>query len=846
MAKRTQTKRNSSKSPSLIKTIVSILKDERFKIILGMLCLFFSIFLSFAFVSYMFTWKHDQDIVDKGWEVMILNPDKVENHASKLGAYLANTFMHDWFGVPSFVVVFLLFIIGLRLMNIKTINIGKAIKYSIIGVIWTSISLGFFFGKKYFYLGGAHGLIVSDFLCSMIGNIGTFFLILISLFAIVIFTFDNSIEFLKKFFIKAKNTTLSVRQPIDKIIPKKINKILHKKNKPTEKRKIIVDSDEKDTTFGTEEKFAKDQQEVEDATDKKEFILNDKGEEIPLDLEIERSTKEEELVVPNLGLETIKTPENQEKESSDTEMTEEQKMAMIVEKNKDIQLNEAIGKIEDYDPKLDLSRYVLPPIDLLENHKSGDIEVSNEELLSNKNKIVETLKNYKIDIKKIKATVGPTITLYEIIPAAGVRISKIKNLEDDIALSLSALGIRIIAPMPGRGTVGIEVPNQKPKIVSMRSVISSKKFQESKYELPIAIGKTISNETYVGDLAKMPHLLVAGATGQGKSVGLNAILTSLLYKKHPAQVKFVLIDPKKVELTLYEKIERHFLAKLPDSEEAIITDNQKVIHTLASLNTEMDARYGLLKNAMVRNIKEYNAKFISRRLNPEKGHRYLPYIVVVIDEFADLIMTAGKEVEMPIARLAQLARAIGIHLIVATQRPSTNIITGVIKANFPSRIAFKVAAMQDSRTILDSPGANQLIGRGDMLITQGSDLIRLQCAFIDTPEIDKITDFIGSQQGYSSAMLLPEYESGEGENASDVDLEKRDELFEEAARLVVAHQQGSTSLIQRKMSIGYNRAGRIIDQLEAAGVVGPFEGSKARAVLYHDEMSLEQYLNSLN
>jgi len=483
---------------------------------------------------------------------------------------------------------------------------------------------------------------------------------------------------------------------------------------------------------------------------------------------------------------------------------------------------------------------------MMDDHKSDIPPVSNDELIANKNKIVETLANYKIQIDKIKATVGPTVTLYEIVPAPGVRISKIKSLEDDIALSLAALGIRIIAPIPGRGTIGIEVPNSQPEIVSMRSIIASKKFQETKFDLAIALGKTISNETYVLDLAKMPHLLVAGATGQGKSVGLNAIITSLLYKKHPSELKFVLIDPKKVELTLYTKLERHFLAKLPETEEAIITDTQKVIHTLQSLTIEMDQRYDLLKKAHVRNLKEYNEKFCNRRLNPELGHRYMPYIVVVIDEFADLIMTAGKEIETPIARLAQLARAIGIHLIIATQRPTTNIITGVIKANFPARIAFRVSSQIDSRTILDSTGANQLIGRGDMLVSTGNDLVRVQCAFIDTPEIEVITEFIGAQRGYSSAMLLPEVPGEEGLDISDVDLEKRDGLFDDAARLMVVHQQGSTSLIQRKFSIGYNRAGRIMDQLEAAGVVGPFEGSKARQVLIQDEMSLEHIIKGLN
>ncbi|HEX7584472.1 MAG TPA: DNA translocase FtsK, partial [Prolixibacteraceae bacterium] len=517
--------------------------------------------------------------------------------------------------------------------------------------------------------------------------------------------------------------------------------------------------------------------------------------------------------------------------------------------NKTFQDEEAdmdvIPAMEDYDPTLDLSSYKYPTLDLLDDHASGNAEVSNEELISNKNKIVETLRHYKIEITKIRATIGPTITLYEIVPAPGIRIAKIKNLEDDIALSLSALGIRIIAPIPGRGTIGIEVPNQKPEIVSMRSIIGSKKFQESTYELPIALGKTISNETFMVDLAKMPHILVAGATGQGKSVGLNAIITSLLYKKHPSQLKFVLIDPKKVELNLYSSLEQHFLAKMPDEEDAIITDIQKVKNTLNSVNIEMDTRYDLLKKAHVRNIIEYNTKFIGRRLNPEKGHRYLPYIVVIIDEFADLIMTAGKEIELPIARIAQLARAVGIHMVIATQRPSINIITGTIKANFPTRIAFKVASMIDSRTILDTPGANQLIGKGDMLVSNGSTMTRVQCAFVDTPEVERICEFISEQRGYPTAFLLPDY-VGEGDSGiAAVDLRNRDEMFDDAARLVVSNQVGSTSMIQRKFSIGYNRAGRIMDQLEAAGIVGPSEGSKARQVLIQDEYSLEQLLNGL-
>jgi S-DNA-T family DNA segregation ATPase FtsK/SpoIIIE len=496
-----------------------------------------------------------------------------------------------------------------------------------------------------------------------------------------------------------------------------------------------------------------------------------------------------------------------------------------------------------YDPTLDLSTYEFPPIELLEQRGSDTIRVNSAELEANKDKIIFTLRNYSIEIKKITATIGPTVTLYEIVPADGVRISKIKNLEDDIALSLSALGIRIIAPIPGKGTIGIEVPNSKPEIVSMRSAIASEKFQNTDFDLPIALGKTISNETFICDLAKMPHLLMAGATGQGKSVGLNAVLVSLLYKKHPSQIKFVLVDPKKVELTLFNIIERHFLAKLPDAAEPIITDTKKVVHTLNSLCIEMDSRYELLKDAQVRNLKEYNAKFISRRLNPKEGHRFLPYIVLVVDEFADLIMTAGKEVEMPIARLAQLARAIGIHLIIATQRPSVNIITGTIKANFPARIAFRVSSKIDSRTILDTGGADQLIGRGDMLLSTGNDLIRIQCAFVDTPEVEKIAQWIGQQRGYPTAYELPEYNGEDGaEKKEEIDLSSRDSYFVESARLVVAHQQGSTSLIQRRLKLGYNRAGRIVDQLEAAGIVGPFEGSKARQVLFSTEAQLEEFL----
>jgi len=563
----------------------------------------------------------------------------------------------------------------------------------------------------------------------------------------------------------------------------------------------------------------------------------------PVETEIEIENNTEPLIDKEI---TVTEPEVEEP-VVDEEVIEEDtsEVQMIVEQGPEEETSSKTVIQEDYDPTLDLSSYKYPSLKLLRDHETNISTVSNDELIKNKNKIIETLSHYKITIDKIKATIGPTVTLYEIVPAPGIRISKIKNLEDDIALSLAALGIRIVAPIPGKGTIGIEVPNLQPKIVGMKTVLSSKKFQECNYELPIALGKTISNETYVVDLAKMPHLLVAGATGQGKSVGLNAIIASLLFKKHPAQLKFVLVDPKKVELTLFTKIERHFLAKLPDTEEAIITDTQKVITTLKSLTQEMDSRYDLMQLAQVRDIKEYNHKFIKRSLNPEKGHKYFPYIVLVIDEFADLIMTAGREIVDPLARLAQLARAIGIHLIIATQRPTTNIITGSIKANFPARLAFRVISVIDSRTILDMSGANQLIGKGDMLISTGSDVTRLQCAFIDTPEVEELTDFIGSQRGYSSAHLLPEVDEVQSE-ASTVDLQKKDPKFEEAARLVVQSQQGSTSMIQRKLSLGYNRAGRIVDQLEAAGILGAFEGSKARAVLIQDELSLEHILKSLD
>ncbi|PLX12026.1 MAG: cell division protein FtsK [Marinilabiliales bacterium] len=770
------------------------LADERIKIILGVTTIFIAAFLTLAFISYFFTWKVDQSFQFS----KVISPAEVsvENWSGKAGAHFANLFINKWFGIASFTFPFLFIVIGFRFFKIKIYPIRKAFKITIIGTIILSVILGYLFGNSSGYLGsglgGGHGYVIAHWLNSFLGKIGTAFLLFLVFSSFILLSFKKSYDWIIK-----------------------ISSKLFKKEY---------------TEF--EDQSGKDQESVHETNLEPE--ITEETDDDNLMFITNRIDAQDATEENKTGFEKKK---NQEEEK-DIELT-------IEEKHKEEKLNSKLKnyQLEDYDPTLELSNYNLPPLDLLEDHgQGGNGEIDKEEIIANKNRIVETLANYKIQIDKIKATVGPTVTLYEIIPAPGVRISKIKNLEDDIALSLAALGIRIIAPIPGRGTIGIEVPNRKPEIVSMRSILESKVFSESKYDLAIGLGKTISNDTYVIDLAKMPHLLVAGATGQGKSVGLNAIIASLLYKKHPSQLKFVMVDPKKVELTLYTKIEKHFLAKLPDTEESIITDTQKVVNTLNSLCLEMDNRYDLLKAGHVRNIKEYNAKFIERKLNPEKGHKYLPYIVVIVDEFADLIMTAGKEIEGPIARLAQLARAIGIHLIIATQRPSTNIITGTIKANFPARIAFRVSSMIDSRTILDSPGANQLIGRGDMLISTGGDLVRLQCAFIDTPELDEITDYIGGQQSYPTAFMLPEYTAEGADEIGEVDFSKRDAMFEDAARLVVRHQQGSTSLIQRKFSIGYNRAGRIIDQLEAANIVGPFEGSKARQVLFQDEYSLEQYL----
>lgn len=775
-------------------------KNEKFRFIVGLLVLLISAYLLIAFISFLFFGAADQSKLDLPWKELVMNSDiKVQNLAGKTGAYLSETIINKGFGVASFIFIYLLVVTGLKILGRNFVKYRKSLVYSLLLVLWLSVALGLAFTKinaeSYMYVGGRYGLIMSNWLSSLIGTPGLILLLFITGLTIVIARFDKAYSFLTKLFSKKSKEEREADS-----FETQINEENREVIEDDSISKVIDDDDVVKAIF-----------EPDSIEDESSEILN-------------TSTKQDKKNEEEEGLEL--TVEQKEEEEASGEIRNE--------------------TMEDYDPTLELSKYKFPTLDLLEDHSTDNSEVTNEELIANKNKIVETLRHYKIEITKIRATIGPTITLYEIVPAPGIRISKIKNLEDDIALSLAALGIRIIAPIPGRGTIGIEVPNQHPEIVSMRSILSSRKFQESNAELPVALGKTISNETFMFDLTKMPHILVAGATGQGKSVGINVIITSLLYKKHPSQLKFVFVDPKKVELNLYSVLEKHYLAKLPNDDEPVITDIQKVKYTLNSINVEMDQRYDLLKKAHARNVKEYNRKFISRKLNPEKGHRFMPYIVMVIDEFADLIMTAGKEIELPIARIAQLARAVGIHMIIATQRPSTNIITGVIKANFPARIAFKVASMIDSRTILDTPGANQLIGKGDMLIAEGSEMTRVQCAFVDTPEVEEICSFISEQRGFPTAFLLPEYVGDEETGPGEVDLNNRDELFDDAARVVVINQMGSTSMIQRKFSIGYNRAGRIMDQLEAAGVVGASEGSKARQVLIQDEYTLEQLLNDLN
>jgi S-DNA-T family DNA segregation ATPase FtsK/SpoIIIE len=808
---------------------VSIYKNERTQKLVGLLLMLAGVYLFIALLSYIFTWEKDQDKVLGPLSELFAIDTKVFNWLGKFGALVSHTFMYKWFGVASFILVPVFIIYGLQKVLNKQITKPSAFTAKwLFFMVWTSLVLAFFFHDKLFFLGGGYGYVLNIQLSNYVGSIGTLAILAFSMLAFLVLSFNMNFNIKKDVIPSLENENI-----IEEELKEESNTINPHANTVFEK----------EPTLSKEEEEALLNFEVISTNEetKEEPIAEPIEENIPLELEV---TPKPEEPKKDLAFE-INNPSADEIIPEPVFVKEEPKENSIT-LDDELKASQLVEKFGQYDPTLDLGHYQFPSTDLLIDYGTGNAKVSNEELTANKDRIVSTLKNYGIEIDKISATVGPTVTLYEIVPAAGVRISKIKNLEDDIALSLAALGIRIIAPIPGRGTIGIEVPNQNPEMVPMRNIIASEKFQNTTHDLPIALGKTINNEIFIADLAKMPHLLMAGATGQGKSVGLNAVLVSLLYKKHPAQIKFVLVDPKKVELTLFNKIERHFLAKLPNSEDAIITDNTKVVHTLNSLCIEMDNRYALLQDAQVRNIKEYNVKFINRKLNPNEGHKYLPYIVLVVDEFADLIMTAGKEVETPIARLAQLARAIGIHLIIATQRPSVNIITGTIKANFPARIAFRVTSKIDSRTILDAGGAEQLIGRGDMLLSTGNDLIRIQCAFVDTPEAEKITEFIGSQRAYPSAFLLPEYVGEDGSDGKEeIDLSERDKMFDEAAKLVVQFQQGSASFLQRKLKLGYNRAGRIVDQLEAAGIIGQFEGSKAREVKCKDMAQLDEIIRNI-
>ena len=807
MAKKKQDKDKDNDKNSAKKKEAKAVKSQQRHLIFGGFLVLLALFLIFAFTSFFFSWQADQSL----WADLTNREEIADNLGSKIGAYLSYLLMYKGFGIATFIAVWLIFLSGLKyLFNIKIALLNRWYWGTLLMVLLATF-LGFLQGKSTI-LSGVSGYEVNHFLQDYFGKIGTFLILFFIALVYAItkwqLTPEKIISFFQNIFAKLKREHNDDHHSENDDNQADINE-----TPPTTPIDTMVsDDDQQDIEIVIPQV---EDEKIDPFTHKKEIpFLDGKGE-----LEITNVPEEE---APPLTIAPIVPP------------------SVIDPEDLAKQLVENYG---EYDPRLDLSDYRFPTIELLNEPRDKGIIINEEELKENNDTIIKTLADYKIEISKIKATVGPTVTLYEIVPVAGTRIAKIKSLEDDIALSLAALGIRIIAPIPGKGTIGIEVPNKKPTTVYMRSMIMAQKFQNAEMELPIAFGKTISNETFVADLTKMPHLLMAGATGQGKSVGINVVLSSLLYKKHPAEVKFVLVDPKKVELSIFETIERHFLAKLPDSEEAIITDNKKVVNTLNSLCIEMDNRYELLKNAQVRNIKEYNAKFKARQLNPNEGHRFLPYIVLVVDEFADLIMTAGKEVELPIARLAQLARAIGIHLIIATQRPSTNVITGIIKANFPTRVAFKVSSKIDSKIILDGSGAEQLIGRGDMLYSQGNEPVRIQCAFVDTPEIKHITDFIGAQRAYPDAYLLPEYVGAEGESMDlDFDPSERDPMFREAAEVVVNAQQGSASLLQRKLKLGYNRAGRLIDQLEHAGVVGPFEGSKARQVLVQDITSLDRLL----
>ncbi|NJB81791.1 FtsK/SpoIIIE family DNA translocase [Wenyingzhuangia aestuarii] len=817
MPKKTNTKTN--KPNQRKEKIQEFVNNRQTQTVVGLFIALFGVFLFTSFVSFFFSWKQDQSTLSQLGDKTVV----AQNLLGKVGANLSHFFIYDGFGIAAMLIPILLFFTGVYiLLKIPIRKIARSWNWGILGLIWTATTFGFFADKNAL-VAGVVGVELNSYLIPYLAPFGL----------LIILIFGYATYFVIRF----------------KITPEKIKSWFPKKEDLQNIKSDLAVEDETPITQKkqTTETVSPIQEKEETNSDKKPTVVKDNIISLDEFEETEKPLSSFELNVKDVTP-TIQNHSSIKKEEPKKEAKKSEEIKIDIEASKKEETSTSnlsdklVKDFGEFDPTLDLGNYKFPTLNLLREFDES-ISVDSEELEANKNRIVDTLSNYKIGIAQIKATVGPTITLYEIVPDAGIRISKIKNLEDDIALSLSALGIRIIAPIPGKGTIGIEVPNKKSNIVSMNSAIASNKFQQSKMELPIALGKTISNETFVFDLAKAPHMLMAGATGQGKSVGLNAVLTSLLYKKHPAEVKFVLVDPKKVELTLFNKIERHYLAKLPDSEDAIITDTTKVVHTLNSLCIEMDNRYDMLKNAMVRNIKEYNDKFKARKLNPNDGHKFLPYIVLVIDEFADLIMTAGKEVETPIARLAQLARAIGIHLIVATQRPSVNVITGIIKANFPTRVAFRVTSKIDSRTILDAPGADQLIGRGDLLYSSGNDLIRVQCAFVDTPEVEKITDFIGSQRAYPEAYQLPEFVGEEGNGTElDIDISERDKLFGQAAETIVIAQQGSASLLQRKLKLGYNRAGRLIDQLEAAGIVGPFEGSKARQVLITDLTALEQLL----
>ncbi len=841
-AKKSKKKKNNVTTGS---KILRFLRSERGRFLIGVCVVFIALYMLIGMISFFVTGAADQSkVVNKNFIDLIIHKQEIANWTGVGGAFVAEGLINNYFGIFTLIIPLYIAVVGLRMMGIKTLSLIKGFVMSAFVLIWGSIFSSFLltriFPDSHVKWGGSHGYILEQLLETTVGSIGVILIIVMLLVIFSVITKKTSMDFYRNKFPgtgrdgeESDDIDYDTDEPENDIEEKKPSLITRFIN--LFKKKVLSDDDKSE--------------EDEDKQDPEIDLINsypseDESEPLPrvvtkpINNPIEHTNLDDdfEIVVPQ-----------EESYAPRTEQPRPIVTPPATTDQPDILDADAVEEMEEYDPTKDLSHFQFPSMNLLKVYDTTGKGVDMDEQKANKEKIINTLRNYGIEITNIKATVGPTITLYEIVPQAGVRISKIRNLEDDIALSLSALGIRIIAPMPGKGTIGIEVPNKDAQIVSMQSVIASKRFQECTYDLPVALGKTITNEIFMFDLCKMPHLLVAGATGQGKSVGLNAIITSLLYKKHPAEMKMVLVDPKMVEFNIYSTIEKHYLAKLPDAEKAIITDVTKVTQTLNSLTKEMDDRYELLMAANVRTIKEYNEKFKKRRLNPLKGHRFLPYIVVIIDEFGDLIMTAGKEIEMPIARIAQKARAVGIHMIIATQRPTTNIITGTIKANFPARMAFRVTSQIDSRTILDMSGANQLIGRGDMLFSQGSDLVRIQCAFVDTPEVEEITQYIGKQQGYSHAFELPEFIAAGGDEGKPggVDLSDKDPMFEEAARLIVVHQQGSTSLIQRKFSIGYNRAGRLMDQLEAAGIVGPTQGSKPRDVLIADEYSLEQKINSI-